>query len=188
MAITLTEVLDGSGAIVASGNTFATIAYADARFEGRANVATWDAASDDTQKRAMLDAMELLQGKQWIGRLFIDTQPKDWPRVGSTPKERQSRSRIRTGYETLTGASAGIYDNSGKFWPSTSIPAPIKDAQCDLAFLFVTDDFRKQDQYSSIVTKAGSTTLTRKTGADLLTGGIPKTIAAMLRPFLLAAM
>lgn len=186
MAITLTEVLDGSGVIDPAGNTYATIAYADARFVGRANVATWTAAVGDTQARAMLDAMDLLRGRTWIGGRLVETQPEDWPRVAIRPMERRSRQRIRTGFETLIGATAGLYDASGRFWASTVIPTPVKDAQCDLAFLFVTDDFRQQDQYSSIVTKAGSTTLTRKTGADLLVKGIPATINRILAPLLMA--
>jgi hypothetical protein len=188
MAITLTEVLDGNGNIVADGNTYATIAYADARFLGRDSVATWDAANDDTQARAMLDAMELLRGKPWIGGRLSETQPEDWPRAAVRPAERRSNRLIRTGYETLTGATGGLYDAGGKFWASTVIPTPIKDAQCDLAYLFVTDDFRKQDQYSSIVTKAGSTTLTKRTGSELLTSGIPRQIFAALKVFLMSGV
>lgn len=188
MAIDLVEVLDGSGAIVAGGNTYATIGYADARFAGRASVATWDAASDDTQARAMLDAMDLLRGRNWIGGRLSETQPEDWPRVAIRPIERRSRRQIRTGFETLTGATGGLYDLTSKFWASTVIPAPVKDAQCDLAYLFITADFRKDDQYSSIVTKAGSTTLTKKTGADLLKNGLPEAVTRLLAPLLLSGV
>ncbi len=187
MAITLTEVLDGSGNVVAAGNTYASIAYADARFVGRASVATWDAASDDTQARAMLDAMDLLRGRKWIGERLDFTQPEDWPRVAIRPIERRTRQRIVTGYETLTGASAGLYDHTGKFWATTVIPTPVKNAQCDLAYQFVVSGNSPSSSgvsdYSKIVVNVGDVELTR----TLDNGGatIPQVILQALRPLMM---
>lgn len=190
MAIELVEVLNGSGAIAASGNTYATIAYAEARFSGRPKLQKWEDIGSEAQKRAMLDAMDELRGRNWIGGLLQETQPEDWPRVAIRPIERRSRRVIRAGYETLTGATGGLYDLSSKFWASTVIPTPLKNAQCDLAFLRAllpssSDlDSASLSDYKKIVVTVGDIELTREQQDEVAM--IRASVQKMIAPFLLS--
>ena len=142
MPITLTPVLDGTGAIDASGNTLATLTQFDTYLSERLNAASVLAMGVETKKQGLITAMRVLNALPLIGAPYSVTQPHPvWPRVAINPLERGSlRFRIRTGYETLTGATAGIYDRQGRFWSATAIPVSLRNAQCELAIAMLTDD------------------------------------------------
>jgi hypothetical protein len=134
MAITLVTALDVNGVIQAAGNTFADLTYANTYFDQRPNSSAWTNLNDDEdKKKLLLWAMRSLNALGWIGGLLEVTQPLSWPRVAIRPIERSTRRQIRTGFETLTGATSGLYDLRGRFWPSNAIPAPVKNAQCEQA-------------------------------------------------------
>ena len=142
MPITLTPVLDGTGAIDASGNTLATLTQFDTYLSERLNAASVLAMGDEVKRQGLITAMRVLDALPLIGAPYSVTQPHPvWPRVAINPLERGSlRFRIRTGYETLTGATAGIYDRQGRFWSATAIPVSLRNAQCELAIAMLTDD------------------------------------------------
>lgn len=142
MPITLTPVLDGTGAIDASGNTLATLTQFDTYLSERLNAASVLAMGVETKKQGLITAMRVLNALPLIGAPYSVTQPHPvWPRVAINPLERGSlRFRVRTGYETLTGATAGIYDRQGRFWSATAIPVSLRNAQCELAIAMLTDE------------------------------------------------
>lgn len=137
---TLTPAINGSNQIDLAGNSYVALDEATAYFDNRQDGIRWFDYGPDDQTRALISAaMSLDESRRWIGGLVREDQPLQWPRVAIRPIERRSRKLIRTGFETLIGASGGLYDLSNRFWAATTIPKPIKNAQCELAFeLLVT--------------------------------------------------
>jgi hypothetical protein len=134
MPITLTPAIN-AGVIDLAGNTYVTAAEAKTYLDQRAGGGDWFNYGADDHARALISAaISLDESRRWIGGLVREDQPLQWPRVAIRPVERRTRRLIRTGFETLTGASGGLYDMKGRFWAATAIPKPIKNAQCELAF------------------------------------------------------
>ncbi len=141
MAITLTKALNDSGVIQSAGNTYADRDDAAAYFEGRLDAETWNTAGDERQEQSLLTAMRVLESLSYIGIPSTETQPLAWPRIANTPLERglRTRNRVQTGYATLTGAAGGLYDKKNRLWVATAIPAPVVNAQCEIALAMLTD-------------------------------------------------
>lgn len=99
----------------ASANSFATLAEADTYAEARLNTTLWDAATDDSCNRALVEATRELNYLRWQGRRADDTQalawPRDWARNPDDPN----------------------YD----FYDTDEIPQRVKDATCELALQFI---------------------------------------------------
>lgn len=139
MPITLTPALN-AGVVDLAGNTYASLDEATAYLDSRANGSGWFNYGADDQARALITAAEMLDAsRRWIGAQVREDQPLAWPRVAIRPMERRRRRLIRTGFETLTGATSGLYDAKNRFWASTVIPTPIKHAQCELAFSILVE-------------------------------------------------
>jgi hypothetical protein len=143
---TLTPAINGSNEIDLAGNTYAILNEADTYFEGRAGGQAWLDADVGEREQSLLTAISILDSQRWIGGLVREDQPLAWPRVAIRPMERRSRRLIRTGFETLLGATAGLYDHKNRFWASTAIPTPIKNAQCELAFAILVSDFNYEGE------------------------------------------
>src|SRR5262245_56565435 len=139
--VELIPVLDENGQIVLNGNTFGTLEEANAYFASRPNGEGWVELGQDGQATGLLSVMDILGDLNWIGGLVREDQPGPWPRVAIRPVERRSQRRIRTGLETLTGATGGLYDLKNRFWAATAIPTPVKNAQFELAFALQVDGF-----------------------------------------------
>lgn len=140
MPITLTPAINGSDEIDLAANSYVTIAEAQAYFNSRVNGSGWFDYGDDDHRRALISAAESLdESRRWIGAVVREDQPLQWPRVAIRPIERRTRKMIRTGFETLTGASGGLYDLNSRFWAANTIPKPIKSAQCELAFSLLVE-------------------------------------------------
>jgi hypothetical protein len=153
MAITLTPAINGSGVVDAAGNTYAVLADWDTFFESRLNASVATGALEDDQKRALISAMVFLESLNYLGVRLTTTQSLAFPRVGNTPETRNTSRRYRTGFETLTAASGGFYDRSGKFWASTAIPAPLIKAQCEVGMALLQDsDWNESDGITRIRT------------------------------------
>lgn len=128
MSVTLTPAIDGSGNIAATGNTYATLAEADAYFALRPNATAWTAITDDDERsKLLLWAMRSLDGLGWIGGRITPTQPLDWPRLAIRPAERVAP------HPSMYAGAYGLYDLRGQFHATTSIPMALKNAQCEQA-------------------------------------------------------
>ncbi len=100
----------------ASANSFVTLAEADTYMEARLNSTLWDAATDDSLNRALVEATrEISSLSDWLGTRTSDTQALSWPRDFCPIPD---------------GASGWYYEN-------TVIPQAVKDAQMELAFQFI---------------------------------------------------
>jgi hypothetical protein len=131
--------INDSNAIDLAANSYVDLEEARTYFDNRANSGDWFSLGPDDQARALITAAQMLdESRRWIGGLVREDQPLQWPRVAIRPIERRSRRTIRTGFETLTGATGGLYDLRQRFWAATSIPTPIKSAQCEFAFALIT--------------------------------------------------
>ena len=181
MAITLTPALDTSGVLDMAGNTYVTLADAHTYFESRLNATDWERSSQPRQQQALLTAMRILETLPWIGAPLLVTQPLAWPRVATCPAERENRKRIQTGYETLTGATRGLYDRRGRAWQVSAIPAPIRNAQCEIALAMLQDQSLNEGQMRLMLIRSSNTEIDYRQRA----GSAPVMAMECLNGFLL---
>lgn len=126
----------------ASANSYATVDFADAYFEGRPNVTAWTGASDDTKEAALLQAALLLDAMfAWTGSAVDAVQALAWPRAGML---------TRNGFSVAT----------------TVVPNEVKRAQCEYARVLIAGDITADNDaakqgISSV--KAGSVAVTFQT-------------------------
>lgn len=100
---------------------------------GRLNASLWTGA-DDTKNRALVEAQRELDGLTWIGKRASSTQALSWPRDWAVNPD----------------------DPNGDYYASTVVPQRLKDAQCELAFMFLkagTTDVAALDATDGIVEK-----------------------------------
>lgn len=121
MALSLI-VEDGTGKSTA--NTYISLADAETYFEGRANKATWTAATDANKNIALVEATRQLdQLFDWYGARSTDDQALRFPRYG-------------------------VYDRDGWAYDSDEVPTEIPRAVCELAFAILGED-RSDDPASA---------------------------------------
>lgn len=97
-----------TGEVVAGANSYVDVIYADNYCTLRQRSA-WTSATEAAKIAALLSAAQYLDARyEFLGSLIDEQQPMSWPRYIVT-------------------------DEEGRFIPSDSIPATIKDAQCELA-------------------------------------------------------
>ena len=113
----------------ALANSYADLDYAKTYFAQRPQGLQWT-GTDDVKATALLAGLKRLDALELIGRRVDTTQALAFPRTANTLRERRNRAG-----ETV---AAGFYDKSDRLWDDDEIPAPIKDAQCELALLFIT--------------------------------------------------
>ena len=99
----------------ASANSFATLAEATSYMEARLNSTLWDAATTDSQNRALVEATRELSAKTWNGNRVDEIQALSWPRDWAVDPD---------------SPTADFYD-------TTLVPQRVKDAAVELAFQFV---------------------------------------------------
>jgi hypothetical protein len=118
----------------ADANSFVTLAEAESYILGRLNVSLWDAATDDTKNRALVEATHELNALYWIGKRASSTQSLAWPRDWAVDPD----------------------DPNGDYYAATEIPARLKWATEELALQFVkagTTDVAAQDSTAGIIRK-----------------------------------
>lgn len=118
----------------ASANSFVTLAEAATYLEARLNTTTWDAATTDTQNRALVEATREISNKEYVGQRATSTQALSWPRWSATNPD---------------SPSGWLYD-------SDVVPQRIKDATMELAFQFVnagTSDLAVADPNAGVINK-----------------------------------
>lgn len=109
----------------ASANSYITLADATTYFGNRLNADTWDAATSDTQTKALLMSAKRLERENWIGSRASSTQALAWPRSGAAK------------VDSIGGAYwAGSYYGA-VCYETTEIPQQVKDAQCELALAYL---------------------------------------------------
>jgi hypothetical protein len=69
-------------ALSKSVNSNATVAEADAYFDGRLDVAAWTQADTTEKEKALITATSLLDVQEWVGSAVSVDQPLAFPRVG----------------------------------------------------------------------------------------------------------
>lgn len=103
---------------LATSETYADVAYADAYFAGRPHVQLWNDVSTTTENkeeslrmaRIHLDGMYV-----WLGHITEASQPMSWPRIG-------------------------VIDHEGREIASDVPPEAVKKAQCELAMQWLGAD------------------------------------------------
>ncbi len=126
MALTLT-VEDGTSK--ADANTYISLDDANTYFEGRLNVSPWTDASDATKQAALVQSARILDHYvAWLGYKTDQDQAMQWPRWGIC----YEGSRY---YECPDQPQTWIYALD-----SETIPQEIKDAQCELALVLISQD------------------------------------------------
>ncbi len=126
----------------ASANSFITLAEATSYLEARLNTDAWDAATTDTQNRALVEATREISNKEFIGTRATDTQALSWPRW----------------YATNPDSPAGWY------YDSNVVPDRVKNATAELAFQFLkagTTDLAAFDQNAGVIEKTVDVLTTR---------------------------
>lgn len=109
----------------AAANSYVTLAAANTELEARLNAGTWEAATDDTKNRALVEAQRVLQTLEWKGSRVDATQVLAWPRqYVENPDAPFDATAARPFDETL-------------YYAATIIPDRVKSAQVELAFQFV---------------------------------------------------
>ena len=131
----------------ASANSFITLAEADTYAEGRLNASTWDAATDDNQNRALVEATRLLSALTWEGTRVDTTQALSWPRSWAMNPD-------------VTWFAWAYYATS-------AIPQRVKDATAELAIQFIkagTTDVAGADPNQGVIEKTVDVLTTRCDG------------------------
>jgi hypothetical protein len=180
---TLTPAID-AGQIVLAGNSYVTLEQANTYFQGRIHAADWFEQDDLYREQSLLTAVFTLDERNWIGGVVREDQPLAWPRVAIRPIERRSRRRIRTGFETLTGATSGLYDFRNRFWASTVIPTPIQNAQCELAFALLIETLSLEGDASIKSWSADGASVTYD--RPLKQGELPLSVKQFLAPLVMS--
>jgi len=127
MALTLV-VEDGSSK--SDSNTYISLEDANAYMEGRIGTSTWDSASQSDQEAALVQSARILDRYvEWVGVVTDETQAMEWPRQ-YVPDPRYKTVNALNFYVT-----AGDY-----FLPKDAIPQQVKDAQCELALVLLSQD------------------------------------------------
>jgi hypothetical protein len=110
MAVVIVATVGGS-----TSNSYVTLAEAESYMEARLNAALWDAASDDTKNRALVESTRELDVLDWDGWRTDDVQALSWPREWVVDPD----------------------DPNGDYFASNVIPQRVKDACMELANQFV---------------------------------------------------
>ncbi len=141
----------------ADANSFADLAYADAYFANTQREATWLAIGDDNaRERALLDAMLVLEGLDWIGGRSSGDQALSWPRM------LLQRGRLQYTYF----GSSMLVDYRGRYWPANEVPNQIRNAQCELALLVAQDASWVEGTFDVTSIRTGIVQLGINGGAD----------------------
>lgn len=109
--------------LIVGTNTYITLADAKAWAGDRLMMDAWNNATDAQLQAALLmacQAIERLDPVGWDGTPTTTTQPLQWPRFGAV-------DRTKTTYNYAPGYGFGYY------FDSTTMPQPLKDAQCEEA-------------------------------------------------------
>ena len=141
----------------ATANSYASVAEADAYLAVRGDTSTWTALSTGAKEAKLQWAALWLDTLTFYGTRYSQSQPLAWPRYGVTDRD---------GYSV-----EGL------------IPSALKNAQAELAFQLIANDWTQGlDSVSNETLKVGPIDLGRESYRPF-----PSAVVAMLRPFLVFA-
>ena len=125
-----------------TANSYATVAEADAYADTLTFRTAWPATGTATGKEgALQQAARLMGSLSWKGKKVSSTQALEWPRFG-------------------------VADVDGYTVDSTTIPAKVKQAQCELAVRLIAKDRAAQDPLQATRVKAGPVEVEYAAGAQ----------------------
>lgn len=163
-------------------NSYADTDTAADYFDTTPRAARWTAliaAAGDDGEAALLQAMVFLEEMKFLGLRADEDQALEFPRYGGARRTlRQSIS------------SDELRDRRGRTWAADAIPAPIHNAQCELALTLGenTSWSSATAPYKKVLIKTGSTEIEMGPGADVSGAALLKNnslVASLLAPFLL---
>lgn len=141
----------------ASANSYGDADGAAAYFLATGRADQWDRAVAGLPEAWLLRAMPYLEAQEYPGSRASSTQALEFPRVGGHPST----------LTPTTTSVTGLYDLRGRFWASTAIPQPLKDAQYEQALAMAENEQWLSDSYRQSSVTAGSATLQKRTGWEL---------------------
>ncbi len=123
MALTLIATAGASDA-----NSYTTVAFADAYFEGRPGAGAWTDASTEEKEQALVGATTRLDSEQYRGSRVSESQALAWPRYGVY----------------IDGVEIG----------SATVPVAVQRAACEEALALLSDTERYNgtglDQFTTL--------------------------------------
>lgn len=104
----------------ATANSYVTLAEANTYLEAHLKASTWAALDDEKKKASIVTATRIIETEQYAGRRATQAQALSWPRTY-------------------------IYDYDG--YVVLTVPKKLKDATCELAIWYLTEDERLAGQF-----------------------------------------
>lgn len=139
----------------ATANSYASVAEADAYLAVRGDTSTWTALTTGQKESKLQWAAIYLDTLTFKGTRSTSTQALQWPRVG-------------------------VVDRDGYTVASDAIPQALKNAQAEMAFQLIANDWTQGlGPVSNETLSVGSISLGRETHR-----AFPAPVLALLRPFL----
>lgn len=156
----------------ATANSYATVAEADAYLAVRGDTSTWTALTTAQKEYKLQWAAIVLDTLRYRGARSSETQPLKWPRCEDSAAPR---------FAGLTVSSTGyLKDEDGYDVPSTTVPICVKNAQAEMAFRLIADDWTAGlGPITQESLKVGPIEFGPKSHR-----AIPAAVVALLRPFL----
>lgn len=146
-----------------AANSYATVAEADDYLlERRLHAAAWSQLGTGEKEAALMWACRALDDLEFIGSIASETQALQWPRVDA-------------------------YTADGRLIASDVVPAPIKDAQAEIAFRLVPTDKSADptgEKYEKVKVGPLEFTLREPPAGDEILEILPPDVRTLIRRYL----
>jgi len=142
-------------ALTVGTNSYISLEDAETYFTDRLNSTEWDSAIDTIRSKALIQATQIIDQKDFLGYKSVSTQALKFPRTGLV--------------------------DDGVAVDSSTIPKRVKDAVCELAIWCLTEDYTEPDDlagYQSI--KIAVIEVQTRQGAKAM----PPMVTRLLSPFI----
>ena len=90
---------------------------------------------------------------------------------------------IATTSQTMAWPRSGVVDSEGREIPNTVVPQAIKDAQCELAYYYLTNDPTEDDATRNVRRMVADTVVMEYDGRAPVRR-VPDIVMALIRPYL----
>ena len=145
-------------ALTVNTNSYVTRDEANAYFADRLNSDTWDEATDTDKSKALIQATQIIDQKDFLGYKSVSTQALKFPRTGLV--------------------------DDGIDVDGSTVPKRVKDAVCELAIWCLSEDYTEPDDLAdySRIKIAVLEVETRSSG----TKPLPPMVTKLLSPFMMS--